>query len=334
MADAPQTLSLITIAQEFRGDVLRQINRRTTVLKLFPIVEGGGKNVSWVAEGDGALAENHTDGQDAANFGSDEQVDAILSWGLYRSNFHVTKLAMDAAGSASSPGGNRRLWARNQTNAAAKLADEIEQKMFSGAGTGTTIAGLDVAIGDDTNTYATIDRTSKTYWQPTVVDPGSLTNPSIAQIRSDLGAISDACGEQPDVALCSTAVFNSVANLFDSSRRWSMVNTSRGEVSLNAGFEGIEVDGCMFVKAYRATANQIYYLNSNHVEIQYLADTTYPAEVYNQVQAEDGFGAVPLGFSYSMLAKNGPADRAQVLAQMQLCVKRPNTCGVRKNVNA
>lgn len=332
MADTPQTLSLIVTAQEYRGDVVRQINRRVTLLKLLRIVPGAGQNCAWVAEGDGAIAENHTDGAAASNFGSDSQNNAVLNWGLYRSNFHVTKLAMDAAGSSSSPLGNRALWGRNLVNASAALADTIETALFNGAGTGTTIAGLDVAIGDNTNAYATIDKTTDTYWQSTVVDPGVLTAPTFALVRSDLGQIGDACGEQPDIAVCGTAVFNAVANLFDPNRRWNMVNTARGKVMLDAGYEGIEIDGCMFVKARRATANRIYYLNTNHVRVEFLPDTTFPPEVYQQVQADDGYGSVPLGFSYSMLAKLGPADRAQVLAQMQLVVDKPSSCGVRKNV--
>ena len=332
MPDAPQTLSLVVNAQEYRGDVIRQINRRVTLLKLLQIVPGAGKNVAWVAEGSGSVAENHTDGAVAANFGSDSQNDAILSWGLYRANFHITKLAMDASAGASSPEGNRNLWARNQVNASATLADLLEQAMFTGAGTGTTIAGLDVAIGDNSNTYATIDKTADTYWQSTVVDPGALTAPTIAQIRSDIGAIGDASGEAPDVAVCSTAVFNAVANLFDANRRYTMMNTSRGQIMLDAGFEGIEVDGCMFVKAYRATVNRIYYLNTANVHIEYLPDSSMPPEVYNQVVADDGYGFVPFGFSYSMLAKLGPADRAQVLSTMQLVVKKPKSCGMRKNV--
>lgn len=332
MADVPQTLSLITLAQEYRGDIVRQINRRTTLLKLLPIVAGGGKNIAWTPEADGAIGENYTDGQDAANFGSDEQGSAVLNWGLYRSPFHVTKLAMDAAGSSSTPLGNRALWARNLANASAKLADTLEGVLFDGAGTGTTIAGLDVAIGDDTNTYATIVRGTDTWWQPTVVDPGVSTAPTIALIRKDLGTIGDACGETPDLAVCSTAVFNTVAGLFDANRRWNIVNTARGSIQLDAGYEGIEVDGCMFVKAHQATANQIYYINSNYVEIQFLPDATYPPEVYQMVNANDGYGSVPLGFHYEMLAKTGPASKAEVLAQMQLVVKKPNACGVRKNV--
>jgi hypothetical protein len=334
MADVPQTLSLITLAQEFRGDTVSQVNRRVTLLKLLPIKPGSGKNIAWVPKNTGHIAENYSEGADAANFGSDAQGSAILNWGLYRAPFHVTKLAMDAAGSSSSPAGNRRLWAQNLIDASATLADLLEDEAFNGLGTGTLMTGLDAAIGDTANTYATIDRTTSSYWRPTVVDPGSLTQVTFAQIRSDLGVIGDACGESPDLAVCSTAVFNQIAGLFDSNRRWESVNTSRGNIMLNNGYEGVMVDNCMFVKARRATANQIYYLNSNYVHFETLPDGTYPPEVYQMVQATDGYGSVPLDFHYEMLAKTGPSSKAEVLAQMQLVVERPNSCGVRKNVLA
>lgn len=339
MADVPQTLSLITLAQEFRGDIVDQVNRRVTLLKLLPIVPGGGKNIAWAPESDGAVAEAYTEGADAANFGSDAQGSAVLSWGLYRSNFKVTKLAMDAAGSSSTPLQNRQLWAKNLVNASAALADLLEGQAFTGTGSGgtTVMAGLDFAIGDTANIYATINRAtgSNAFWRPTVVDPGTLTPVTFAQIRSDLGTIGDLCGESPDIAVCSTAVFNAIAGLYDSNRRWeSSVNTARGNIVLNNGYEGIMVDNCTFVKARKATANQIYYLNSRFAHFETLPDSTYPPEVYQMMQATDGYGSVPFNLHYEMLAKTGPLSKAEVLAQLQLVVERPNAFGIRKNVLA
>src|SRR5690606_27861111 len=107
MADVPQTLELITLAQAYRGDIVRQINRRTTLLKLLRITRGEGKNLAWVAESSGHIAENYSEGAPTANFGSDAQAPATLSWGLYRAPIHVTKLAQDAAATSSTPQGNR-----------------------------------------------------------------------------------------------------------------------------------------------------------------------------------------------------------------------------------
>lgn len=335
MSDTAQTLALITLAQNYRGDIVRQINRRTMLLRLLPIVKGEGKNVAFVPEADGAVAENYSDGADAANFGSDAQASATLNWGLYRSNFHVTGLAQAAAATSGTPAGNLRLWARNQINGAAKLASTINAALFNGAGTGTTIFGLDGAIGSTSNTYAGIDRSSgsNAYFRPTVIDPGSLTAPTFALIRDDIRQIYEASGENPDLAVCSPSVFNVVGGLFDATRRQiDQVMTARGAVRLDFGFQALEVDGTLFVKDKDATANKIYYLNSNHVRIEYLESAQPPGVPAQPMVANDGFGTVPLGITYEMLAKLGDSDRAQAKTYVQLVVDRPDACGVRVNV--
>lgn len=336
MSDVPTTLALVTLAQMFRGDVVRQINRQVQALKMVRIVAGEGKNVAWVAESSGAIAENYTDGLDASNYGGDAQASALLSWSLYRSAFHVTQLAMDGAASSASPLGNHQLWARQVVNGAAMLATKLNQEFFAGAGTGTTMAGLGVAIGLDDNVYASIDKSTSSYWRPTVVDPGSLTAPTLALIRDDLRKVYEACGENPDVAMCSPSVFNVVGNLFDATRRQiDGIRTARGEIKLDFGYGAIEVDGCIFVKDKDCTANTIYYLNSSLIELQYLPSASQDRMIDGlnmPVQADDGFGRVPLGFKYEMLAKTGPSEKAEILATTQLVVTRPSAFGTRKNV--
>jgi hypothetical protein len=337
MADTVTTLSLITLAQEYRHDVVRQINRRCTLLKMLPIKVGSGKNIAWAPEYDAAIAENYSEGADASNFGGDAQTAAVLSWGLYRSNIHVSSLAMDASKNASSPVGNRARWAREVVNGSAKLASTLNAALYSGAGTGTTIGGLGVAIGSTTNTYATIDRSvgANSFFRPTVVDPGVSTAPTMALLRDDIRQIYEACGKNPDFAVCSPAVFNAIGGLFDNTRRYvQQVSTARGPITLDAGYGALEVDGVMFLKDKDATANQIFYLNSDHVWLEVLPPADVPDEVMNQVQADDGFGSVPLSFAYEKLAKLGASDRAQIRSTMQLVVDRPNSCGVRKNVAA
>jgi hypothetical protein len=337
MADVPTTLALVTLAQSFRGDVVRQINRKVQALKMVRIVAGEGKNVAWVAESSGAIAENYTDGLDASNYGGDAQASALLTWSLYRSAFHVTQLAMDGAASSSTPLGNHALWMRQVINGAAMLAQKLNQEFYAGAGTGTTMAGLGVAIGDDANTYATIDRGAQSYWRPTVVDPGALTAPTFALLRDDVRKVYEACGENPDVALCSPSVFNVIGNLFDATRRQvsPTVNVARGSIALDFGYHALELDGLMFVKDKDCTANTIYYLNSNLIELQYLPSASQDRMIDAldmPVQADDGFGRVPLGFKYEMLAKTGPSEKAEILATTQLVVTKPSAFGTRKNV--
>ncbi len=332
--DTITTLDLVTLAQEFRGDVVRQINRRTMTLKMLRVVAGEGKNVAFAPEADGQVAENYADGADAENFGGDVQDSAILSWGLYRANFHLSKLAMDAAKTSGSPVGNRMLWARNLINASAKLAATLNVACFAGLGTGTEIAGLDMAL-EDGNQYATINRASSpnAYFRSTVVDPGVLTAPTFALIRNDVRLAYEACGENPDVAVCNPLIFNKVGGLFDTTRRSiDNISTAKGKITLDFGFQALEVDGTMFVKDKDSTAATIYYLNTNYVELQYLPSANMSGLPQYQVSADDGFGSVPLGFDYEMLAKTGASEKAEVTSTIQLVVSRPNSCVKRLNV--
>jgi hypothetical protein len=299
-------------------------------------VPGEGKNVAWAAEGDGQHAESYAEGADAANFGGDAQAPATLNWGLYRANIHVTKLAMDAARTSTSPLGNQRLWARQVINGAAKLASVINQAMHAGTGAGNTIFGLDGACGDAANTYATINRATvgNEYWRPIVVDPGTPTGVTFKLLRDDLRQIYEASGEYPDIAICRPRVFNVIGALFDDMRRYSIetVNVNKGPVNLDGGFRGLELDGTVFVKDKDATDGRITYINTNHVEVEYLPSADVPGEASEQVQADDGFGLVPLGLSFEKLAKLGASSRAEILATVQLKVDRPNSCGTRLNV--
>lgn len=339
MADVPQTLALITLAQNYAGDIQRQTNRKAVALRTLRMVKGEGKNVALVAESDGAFAENYADGADASDFGSDAQAPAVLSWGLYRSNFRVTGLAQAAARTSMTPAGNVQLWARNMVNATGKLASTLNAATFTGTGSNAMI-GLNEAIGSTTNTYASINRSTagNEYWRPYVADPGVATALTLAQIRTDLAGIYNQCGETPDLAFCGPALFNKVVGLFEATRRQvDIVNTPRGPIRLDSGYQTVEVDGTLFVKDKDAvgsgTGDWIYYVNSDAVEYEYLpAVVPAQAQPLMQMMADDGFGALPLGVNFEMLAKNGDSDRAMAKLYLQLCVRRPNACGVRKNV--
>ncbi|NUP13764.1 MAG: phage major capsid protein [Polyangiaceae bacterium] len=338
MADTPQTLALLALGQKYRGKIVPQINRLSATLRVLPMIPGGGKNVAWVAEGDSEDAENYADGADAANFSSDSQNDAILSWARVRKNFKITDTARAAAQTnEAGPDGLKDLIAHNIITQSGKVASKVNLQIFSGDGTSDALTGFDTAIGDDTNTYATIVRGTDTYWKPTVVDPGSLTPLTFAQVRSDRTAIFKKSGENPDLAFVPPEVFDAWGNLYDATRRYVQeVTTPRGTVKLNAGFEGLEFDGMVILKDKDATANRIYYVNSNYVHLEYLPLS--PATVAAlmtmgiDMKADDGFGMTPLGIRCEKLAKTGDADKYMVKTTLQLVVRRPNTCGVRKNV--
>lgn len=346
MTDTLQTLALITVAQNYAGDVVRQVNRTCSTLRFIPIRVAEGKNIAWVAQSSGQLAEYYAEGADAANFGSDAQAPATLNLALVRANFHVSGLARAAARTSATPLGNINLWARNLVDGTAALAAKVNAGLFSGDGAGSPkeITGLDQAIGSASNTYATIDRSSASYWRPTLANPGAGTDLTLAQIRGDLKDIYVASGEYPDVAVCHPAVMLKLAGLFDANRNYMQnvdtVKTARGTVTLDAGFQSIKVDGCTFVADKDATlesggtSGRIYYLNTGNVDLMVLPQDDAPGLGPDMMlQANDGFGAIPLMVGYEMLAKTGDSAKAEAKVYCELRVRRPNSCGVRRFVN-
>ena len=342
MADTLQTLALIVLAQNYKGNVVRQANRQAVALKMLPVEIGEGKNAAWVAESTGAIAESFSEGADAANFGSDAQDQALLPWAQYRSNFHVSGLAKATSLSSRTPIGNVELWARNMENAAKALGSKLNQELYTGAGTTGLIAGFDVAIGDDANIYAGIDRGAKSFWRPSLFNAGgpdaALT---FAQIRSDMQAIYIASGERPDVAFVHPNVLAKLAALFDPQKQYVFqtvreVSTAAGKFELEGGIGGIRFDGCVFVEDKDATDGKIYYVNTNYAKLQILpfdlAAVPGMTDEIMELVGNDGLGPLPFGFQLEMLAKSGDSDKAMMKSYMQLAVSRPNACGVRFHI--
>lgn len=341
MADTVQTSSLIVIAQNYKDDIVRQINRTATALKLFPASAGEGPGVALVAQGSGVVAESFAEGADAANFGSDSQVAVTIPWARYRGNIHVTGTALAVAASSRTPEGNVRLWARNMVDAVTGVAKLIDTDFFTGSG-GNGLVGLDTAIGSASNTYGGVDRSqpANAFWRPTVSDSASAAL-TFAQIRSDLSAIKIASGQRPDVALVSPATYNKIASLYDPQKMYvyQVVDkvwlAGRSASLLEGGAGGLSFDGCVFVEDAFCPDSTIYYLNSEFVKVEFcrLDMSNLGGDEAASLQMVDGLGdSVPLGMSFEMLAKNGDSERAMMKVYPQLAVLKPSACGVRKNI--
>lgn len=328
------------IAAVHRANTVRTFNGRSVLLRFLPKVKMQGKNSSWSWEGTGAVGENYTDGQDVASYGADSTNVAVLTAGMYRSNFRITDYAASAAGNSESPSDLIMLAGREFDNATRKLASTINAAGYAGAGTGTTIAGLAVAIAD-ANTYAGVNRATggNEGFRSFVVDPGSATALSIDQIRGDLSTIYDNCGEQPDFAVCPTNIWNKLASKFSEFRRFNQDVTVGGRiVKMDASVGVLEIDGCIFVKDKDCTAGAIYYLNTNYVRWEFLpfAQSQMAQQMLARVREQamdDGFGAMPLGMLCKALGETGAAQKMTCQVQLQLVVAKPNACGKRLNVS-
>jgi hypothetical protein len=348
---AVQSIATTVLAQNYAGDVVRTVNRTCSALRVLPIRMDEGKNCAWVAEKDGATAQAMLEGANPAAATSDGQDSAVLNWAYYEQSSSVTGPAQAAARTSRTPQGNLNQIARQVTNSLAALVSKVNLHVYSGDGAASPkqVTGLDQAIGDNTNTYATIARGSVATWKPYLVNPGVATNLSLGQIREDLKEITVQSGMAPDIALCHHSVFNEVGNLFDSQRRLIQTvtefTTARGKIVLSGGYSGIEVDGCVFIKDKDATlesgsgSGRIYYVNSEFVSLQILPPPEFAAafpqlmfDPETVLTANDGFGDIPLMAAVVKLAKTGDATPYMAKTYCELRVKNPRTCGVRRFV--
>lgn len=337
-----QTTGLIVLAQEYRGDLVNQINRRAVTLAIFGSRRGGGKNIAWAPKHDGAYAESYAEGANVTTYGSDGQASAIIPWSMYRANFSVSGLAKATSRTSSSPERNIELWAENMLSGAEKLADLMNKDIYTGVGpvgTETKFFGLDYAIGTDNNIYAGIDRTvlANAYWKPYIADnagvPQALT---FNQIRTDLATIATRGGQRPNVALVSPLTLVAIASLFDPVKQYIYeVMGAGGKVVLEGGTGAIYFDGCYFIEDKDATDGKIYYGNTRAIEMEVLPqDEPGPGMEDEVMDAElvDGFETIPIGLRLEMIARTGDADNAMMKTYLGLVVRRPNQCGVRKDI--
>ena len=312
--------------------VQKTINRRSKLLTLLPVERSIGKVCTWDAEGDGAYAEGYNDGADVSTFGVDEDVQAALAWGLYRTNVKITGLAMAVAANSQNPGDLTNLLKRKARGNAERLVALLNGELFSGS---TRVIGLADAIGDATNTYAGIDRASKSYWRPTVMDNGGIArNVTLDVIREFMDTIETAGGERPDLLVTTPAIYRKIGGLLDPSRRWAEnIVTARGSFRvLDFGWDALEIDGVPIVKDKDCQAGTMWGINSNYTSVVYqpTADETLLGQNLTRLgimQAGDGIESVGLPITWDQLSRDGDAMKSSGRTYLQLQVRNPNRCG-------
>jgi hypothetical protein len=312
-----------------------------------------GQNIAFVAEGTGVGVDlGYGETASITNIGSASQTKFLLNWSTNRANIQVSGLAQATAGTSGQygPDANTMLWYRNTINAALQLTSSMNQQAYIGDGLNQDFCGLLQAIGSTSNTYGGIARSSNTLFQPYVANPGTPTALSFAQIRGDLAQIYINSGRRPDIAMCHPNVLSALASLYDPQKFYMfglnpmsrVIETQRGDFTLQGGIGAIDFDGCKFVEDKDCPDGYIFYINRDHVWIEVLpmnmsvldGDESYDAALVREIYSQDEFGPLPFGFQVDILAKNTDSDTAMVKWYSNLCVNRPNSCGVRYNINA
>jgi hypothetical protein len=280
------------------------------------------------------IAETFSDGDAVTTDAVDATTQATLSRGLVRVNFSLGDVAIAAARLIpAGPNDLMDLFSFHYARALNVWASAVNAKLFTSS---SGVIGFNTAL-DITGTYAGIDRTTlHTTFRGNRFDPSTLTAPTLKMLRGDLSDIYDACGETPDLAFMPSAVWNKVAALFDDVRRYTVetISTARGPIVLDASASAIMIDGCAFLKDKDHSAAKITYVNSRHVEVEYM--NLAPASQMDMASriaiADDGYGQIPVGLYCKHLGAVGASERFTLEGAVQLVVDSPITCGQRHNL--
>ena len=311
----------VTIAD----DVIRTFNAHARTVARLTKDRVVGQSMVWDAETTGAAIETFNDGDDVVNYSGDDIVKPVLALQGLRTNIRVGHQALATAANAG-PAGLGKLFSRTIQNGMRKFGSVLNQAVFAGNG---SFVGLSSAL-DITGLYAGVDRATVTQWRAKKADPGTPTALTLAQVRQDLSDIYDQCGEVPPLGTMDSTTFNKFAALFSEFRRINQQSGDRGPRTLDFTVDAIELDGCLFYKDKDCTANTIYYLNPNYIDIGFMPQVDRPGALPIRVDSDQG--EFDIGLMYYDLGRNGAAERGTIEGFLQMAVRKPNAMGKRVNI--
>ena len=338
---ATVTLATIfdSIVKRFAPRIQNQINRACVASRLLPKFQGQGQVMQWDVRFGTALGSTIADGADVSTFNNDTKIPALLQYGTYHDAFAVTGKALAGARAAGNPEQLAGLFADELMDSVQRLAKKLNQDLWSAAGGANEMVGLLAASGglDSTGVYAGIDRATYSQWACNVLANAGVPRAlSLALMREMRTTIFNESGEKPDLILCSPEIHEAYGNLLGTERRYVQEVKLRGDViKLDGGYSVLEFDGIPVVMDSDCPAGKMVFINSQYVGISQMedqADSVNRAMSLMSIKgtAEEQYGESSTGFVCRVqpLAKSGDAHKFALFIFPQVCVKRPNACGV------
>jgi len=338
---AAEVLSNISsaLATTFAPEITRTWNRTAVIAQNIKVVsgggQGGGKQVAWDVEMDGASAAAFAEGSPigAGELDFDPVVPATLPWGLYRAAFQLSNLEINAA--AANMGNARALEdivGERYMGKTAKLLSQINADIFSGTGTdgsgNPNIVGLNTALAA-TGSYAGINKATYSTWAGNVLGNGGVARPiTMAVLAAGESLLFSASGFDPDFLMATTNTHATYESLFEATRR--TVDSGQGPIPSYQGSTGrLYWRGKPVIRDRQNTAGSLYMLNSEELELRVLpfqgaADGVM--QVARQAESSNGKDTSGTGISVHCypLGRVGSGIAFVVEIYIQLRVKRPN----------
>lgn len=327
---------------QFQKELDAQWNRHDPLFAKLKKNRGNGPNLTWDARfSRTTTAASIADGADvvSGDLANDTTVPATLNWGIYRSAFGISGLSVSAAmTAANSPEVMMQKLRGYLEDAASDLASVVSTALYSGAGTGTTIAGLHGAGAIlATGTYANIARATYAEWAGnTTAVGGALT---LAVMDTNERAIFTRCGMKPTMIITTPDIADAYAALFSTIVRnqpmggvGSTPEQVIGSWEIN-GFTGMHHKGIPIYRSAKCPSGQLYMLNENYISLESLPFFTAGDEVSQSMTPvyatrQPNAGASGLSAKVEPLGKLGDSSRFQVVTYSQLKVRKPNSCAV------
>lgn len=350
------------LSQRFESDIKRQYNRLTALaaaLRSEGAVQGNAKNVAFdVVLGDSyngfgqtANAFNEATAMAAGEFTTDTIAPAILPWGLYRNGFSISDHELDIAfvSGGSATAASVGMLRERILSATSKLASQENVDLWSG--TGTASAGLYVGAPNiiglfggalaASGSYAGISTTNYPSWASNVLANGGVARPLTFDLMAQLETlIFNACGEKPNLIVCSSNVWRKYSALFEPLRRFNdqenKYDTSVDELS----WRGIRIIRDKDAPEVSGSGSMVF-LNTEHITKVFLPPSELSRSDVWKVQDDSLKGtngnkqvsdaSVPVRII--PLARTGDYMNFMVKSTVQLKVTRRNALGVIQDIS-
>ena len=316
------------------------------LLQVLPTGNGTtGKDISWVARFGTAVGGARAEGADVTTLNTDAKVPAKLDYGTYDDAFGVTGKALAGARASGNPADLANLFVEELGDCVERLAKGIATDLYTGSGATDFIFGL-VATGGgimNTGTYAGIDRAVRTQWQGTVMSNGGVGRAlTFALMREMRRRIYIASGLKPDLVVCEPALHEKYGTLFGQQRRYVTEVRLRGQmITLDGGYQMLEFDGIPVLEDVDCPTGHMLFINTRYVRVLQLPDEVNDVNQSKAMIGLAGTAEEQLGMPNAKLrarinplSREGDLYRFQLILYPQLQVRRPNSCGVIKDLDA
>lgn len=345
------TISLV-LNLIYLGPITTQFRRDAVLLELLPVEFDGNATLTWDVKYDnrdtaGARAEGYV--VQSSDYSTHGREQAVIGWAHYEGYASVSGTAQRVAGANSRYGNPNALMGEEIGDAVKELAVKIGVDAYSGSAAASPreIEGLARAV-DATGTYAGLAQGTYDWWASgeNTLATASL---SIQNIREKLfRPFKDSTGKYPEFVICSGAMWDKVAALFDDSTRIVVdtiqVGDGRGGLKTvqlkQMGARALTIDGVPFIEDRHCTASTFYALHTEFLGWRQVAPgwvSLDPGQIQmkimeatgdmvdiNEIKALMETAGRAISFQINALAKTGDSTNIQLVADFQLRLKRRN----------